>query len=387
MHARLSKKVTTTVGTAALLGLVAAGCAQSGANPVESGAGATPTPPANVATSATPAPTVATTVPVIPTWPLTGQVADAASLNIPVMAVKVDNSPQARPHAGINQADQVYELNVEGITRFMELFHSQQPDRIGPVRSARSSDIDLMGNLNRPLLVWSGGNPGVTQQVLDAQAANICIDLGHPSAAGVDFYRDNNGRVAPHNLYTSVPKLRADFTPGDSGPAKPMFTFAAPGTALPATAVDTPGMLIDFGLNVKVEYVWDAERNGWDRFQVDEAHSRAKSAFVDEAGTQVAPENVVILFLPYGQSEVDSRSPKALSVGDGDGIVMTQGKTINVHWHRGDATEGWNLTDAQTGADVSLTTGRTWVALPDQATDHATPIDQAGADALKAYRV
>ena len=166
-----------------------------------------------------------------------------------------------------------------------------------------------------------------------------------------------------------------------------MFTFAKPGAALPATAVDTPGMVIDFGLNVRVEYVWDAERNGWDRFQVDEAHGRARSAFVDEAGTQVAPENVVILFLPYGQSEVDSRSPQALSVGDGDGIVMTQGKTINVHWHRGDATEGWNLTDAQTGADVDLTVGRTWVALPDQATDHATPIDAAGAAALLALRV
>ncbi len=369
-------RIVAVAGGAALFALITAGCAAK-ADPIATAPTEAPTttiPATTTGAPTTPAPT--TTAPAIPTWPLTGQAADATAMNIPVMAVKVDNSPWARPHAGINQADQVYELQVEGITRFMELFHSQQPDRIGPVRSARSSDIDIFGNLHRPLLVWSGGNPGVTQEVADADANGVVHDIGFEGIGKPDFYRDNaNGKQAPHNLYTSVAKLRADFTPPDAAPPAPMFTFRAPGAALPATAVDAPGVTIDFGRGVRIEYVWDDERKGWDRFQVDELHSRAQSSFKDEEGVQVAPDNVVILYLSYAPDPVDGRSPKANSVGDGPGIVLTQGKAINVHWSRADAGDGWHLVDEQTGAPVDLTVGRTWVALPQQGEDQVIPID------------
>ncbi len=113
--------------------------------------------------------------------------------------MKVDNSPEARPQAGVNQADIVYELRVEGITRYMEVFHSHTPERVGPVRSARSSDINLLSNLNRPLLAWSGGNPGVTNEVLRGQDNGLLVDAGRTPAG--HFYRDDTGR-APHNLFT-----------------------------------------------------------------------------------------------------------------------------------------------------------------------------------------
>jgi hypothetical protein len=367
--------------------LLAAGCGSkddehgAATNPPGTTAlqGTTPGTPESITTT--------TAAPVIPTWPLTGTVADPAEANRPVVVVKIDNSPQARPHAGISEADVVYELNVEGITRFMVLFHSRQPDRVGPVRSARSSDIDLFGNQNRPLLVWSGGNPGVTQEVLDAQGRGEVIDLGHGSVAGSDYYRDDSGgRFIPHNLFTSVAKIRADFTPPDAGPPAPFFQYRAAGEPIIDTSVDAPGMLIDFGLGVRVEYVWDAERNGWDRFQVDETHPRAQSAFTDEAGVQLAPENVVILFIGYEPDHIDPRSPKALSVGEGDGIVMTGGRAVNVHWYRGDPKEGWTLTDRDTGAPVKLSAGRTWVALADRAEDHAFPIDAGGAAQLLTLR-
>lgn len=323
-------------------------------------------------------------------WPLTGVVIAAPDTGkIPVLVAKVDNSPWARPHAGINDADQVYEIQVEGITRFMELFHSKSPDRIGPIRSARSSDIDLMGNLHRPLLAWSGGNPGVTQQVKDAEAAGILVDVSHQTAEA-DYYRDARGQAGvalEHTLFTSVVKLRADYTPADAEPPGSMFDFHAPGTPAPATALDIPGIVIDFGLGVRIEYVWDAERGCWDRFQVDQNHPRNHSAFVDEANVQVCPPNVVILFLTYGQSEVDSRSPKALSVGDGDGLVLIGGKATAVHWRRATPGDGWNLTDASTGEPVSLEQGRTWVALPQKGSDSALPLDPATAAGLLALRV
>ena len=370
----------------ALVGLVALGCtkAESAAAPTTTAVTTTTTAPTTTTTEAT----TTTTAPAAPVWPLTGEsAADPAALNSPVVAVKVDNSPQARPHAGINTADQVYELQVEGITRFMELYHSQSPDRVGPVRSARSSDLDLFGNLNRPLLIWSGGNPGVTQEINDAQANGLVVDVGHPSNAGHLYYRDDSGgRFIPHNLFTSVPQIRGEFTPADAGPPPAMFAFRKDGAALPATAEDMPGMVIDFGLGVRVEYVWDAERSGWDRYQVDQNHARGDSAFVDETGTQIAPQNVVILFLEYGQDPVDGRSPKAYSVGNGEGVVLTQGKVVYVNWIRKGPGDQWNITERASGDPVALTPGRTWVALPQSGADSVAPIDAAGAADLTQYR-
>lgn len=377
-HVALNRCVAVVV----LVGLVAMGCSK---DEPTAAPGTTAAVTTSESTTTTVAPT--TVAPVIPTWPLTGEAGDAAAMNQPVVAVKVDNSPESRPHAGINSADIVYELNVEGITRFMELFHSQSPDRVGPVRSARSSDIDLFGNLNRPLLLWSGGNPGVTAAVLGAQDNGILIDLGHGSGAGREYYRDGTGgKFAPHDLFTNITKIRADFSPPDVRVPLPMFDYRKSGEAISAAAVDAPGMILDFGLGVRVEYVWDAERAGWDRFQVDQQHPRDRSAFVDETGTQIAPQNVVILFLQYGQDEVDGRSPKAYSVGEGDGVVLTEGKAINVHWRRAERSEAWNLTDAATGGPVPLTPGRTWVALPQQGADQALPIDAVGAADLMQYR-
>ena len=88
------------------------------------------------------------------------QVADL--ITRPAFFVKIDNHQLARPQWGINQADVVFEELVEGnITRFAAIFHSRNVADIGPVRSARTGDFDLLRNLNTPLFGNSGGNPTV----------------------------------------------------------------------------------------------------------------------------------------------------------------------------------------------------------------------------------
>src|SRR5215207_1177401 len=129
-----------------------------------------------------------TTVPAVPTAPLTGRTdIDPALLGRPALVVKIDNHPDAPPQRGLNQADVVYEEVVEGLTRFAAVFHSQDtpsspddPDvaAVGPVRSARTSDIDIVAGLSRPLLVWSGGNLGVQRAITDAAEAGELVDVG-----------------------------------------------------------------------------------------------------------------------------------------------------------------------------------------------------------------
>ena len=152
--------------------------------------------------------TTTTTKP-LPVWPLTGLPdAKASGPAHPAIVVKMDNSPDARPQTGINEADVVYELLVEGITRYALVFHSNLVDPVGPVRSARSSDIDLVADLSTPLFSWSGANGGVIGEVAAAARKGILIDASYDAAAPA-YYRSND-RQAPHNLYVHLPQLLDD---------------------------------------------------------------------------------------------------------------------------------------------------------------------------------
>ncbi len=339
------------LAAAAALSLLAAAtaCGSSPDKPVDAAA---PSSSVIAETSTTPPPAP-------PVWPLTGTIApDADVVERSAVAVKMDNSPDARPQTGLNEADIVYELLVEGITRYALVYQSELPEVVGPVRSARSSDPSLVSNLGTPLLVWSGGNAGVTGEVQHAADIGALTDRSY-SVATAHYWRDGS-RKAPHNLYANVAAIEAE---SPDGPPPPVFSFLAPGAAS-TVGGDAPGATVDYGNGVRADYVWDAERGGWDRFQVDERHPRDSSATVDSNGVQVAPQNVVVLFLEYGQSPSDARSPMAISTGGGEAFVFTNGKVVHGTWSRETPLHPWTLTD-DAGQPIELTPGRTWVSLPE----------------------
>jgi hypothetical protein len=359
---------------------VAAACAPTAGSDVQTGRPAAAPSPAPSSSPSSVEVATSTSAPLPPIWPLTGApLADPAAAAHPALVAKIDNSPDARPHTGLTKADVVYELRVEGITRFAAVFHATDADPVGPVRSARSSDMNLLADLNRPLLAWSGGNPGVTEQVQGAHAAGFLVDVSHQNASA-DYHRDDR-RVAPHNLYTNTSALRAEHTPPGAGAPPVLFAYRSLGEALPASATDAPGMTIDFGQDVRADYAWDAGRGCWARYQVDERHGRGGSAFVDRDGEQVCPANVVIQLVPYGPDTVDARSPKAETVGSGEALVLTAGKAIAGRWSRDNPLVTTTLTDAS-GAVIELTPGRTWVELPEAGTPALVPLDAGTAGAL-----
>lgn len=127
-----------------------------------------------------------------PVAPLTGlRVTDGSLLARPALAVKVDNldnaSQSAVPQAGLAEADMVYEVIVEGnITRFVAVFHSHAAGRVGPVRSARTTDLSLLQPFGKILFAWSGGNDGVRAAV---QATYHLLDVGHDNLPA-SYHRD-----------------------------------------------------------------------------------------------------------------------------------------------------------------------------------------------------
>src|SRR6202023_2878882 len=111
----------------------------------------------------------------------------------------IDNAPRARPQIGLVQADVVVEEQVEGgVTRFAAIFQSQDVSRVGPVRSARSTDIALVANLDRPLFAYSGANARFLQLVHAAPLVDVGVD------ADPGIYARDFTRPSPYNLFSNI---------------------------------------------------------------------------------------------------------------------------------------------------------------------------------------
>ncbi len=284
------------------------------------------------------------------TLPLTGE-ASRTAVTRPALVLKIDNHPRARPQAGINQADIVWEELVEGsITRLAAVFHEQTPARVGPVRSARTGDIPLVSQLNTPLFGASGANSGVLNALASAPVVNV-------NALVAGGYARDTGRRAPHNLFANPLTLWA-YGQGVAGTPPQLLRYRSPGA--PAAGATSAGVDIDFG-NTAVTYRWNGV--GWLRTQNGTVHK-------DSAGIAVAPPNVIVQVTSYGISGADAESPEAITLGSGVAYIYSAGKVIEGTWSRGTATERIVYRDAG-GAEVLLTPGRTWVEIAPPGT--ATP--------------
>jgi Protein of unknown function (DUF3048) N-terminal domain/Protein of unknown function (DUF3048) C-terminal domain len=292
-----------------------------------------------------------------PVAPLTGVPGDYGDrLSRPALVVKIDNAqPDARPQAGINQADVVYEERVEGsVTRLLAVFHSTDSLPVGPVRSARTSDIAIVSALHRPYFAWSGANATFARRI---RAANL-VDVGYDARSG-EYFREPSRR-APHNLMLkSTATLQALGAEG-AAPPPALFPYRATGQET-AHLEPVAGVRVTFGSSAgaaPVEYRWDG--NGWARTQAGTPH-------VDAASVQVAPANVVVQFVSYASSDVNDQFgnpiPEAQTVGEGDAWVLTSGGLVQGRWHKQLLDTVTTFTDAD-GNPILFTPGRTWVELP-----------------------
>jgi hypothetical protein len=316
---------------AAALALAAAACGGgSGAETSEGGG--------NQTTTTTKAPPVA---------PLTGLPDPSGEAQgRPVLSVKVENTPQARPQAGIEAADVVWDEVVEGqITRLLAMFQSRSTDVVGPIRSVRLTD---------PLIVWpvggvfafSGGAKYATDAI--AQAPVTLVDEAN---AGDAMFRDP-ARRAPQNLFGRPAGLFAKG--GRPVPPPPLFPYRARGAAPAGEAAASAS--VGFARGYDVTYTWDPGRGVWMR-------SSAAGPFKARSGEQIAPTNVVVLKVVYagGLGEIGA---EAQLVGQGEAVVLTGGHAVTGTWSRADKAAPIALHDAA-GAPIAFTPGSTWVELPD----------------------
>jgi Protein of unknown function (DUF3048) N-terminal domain/Protein of unknown function (DUF3048) C-terminal domain len=294
-----------------------------------------------------------------PTSPINGlPVIDSALVDRRLLAVKMDNHPAARPQSGVEKADGVVELMVEGITRFMTLWMQSDVDYFGPVRSGRPTDPTLLTALNEPTFVISGAQSWVQQRI---RSMDVHL-IGEVRPATFRI----SSRSAPHNLYadTSLLREQADSLGyPDEAPTGPIWEFGD----LPAQAVAASHVRINFLGNI-VEWDYDTVTGTWLR-SADGRESEWKSED-GETGRIGFPVLVALYVEQYTLGPPSGVSGKALpsshTTGTGKAFVFADGKVMEGSWERETEKDWFTLTDSS-GTVIPVPPGQVWISLvPDR---------------------
>ncbi|MDE3083531.1 MAG: DUF3048 domain-containing protein, partial [Acidobacteriota bacterium] len=232
------------------------------------------------------------------------------------LTIKIDNTPEAHPQSGIQLADIVTEEIVEGgITRLAATFNSRLPTLVGPIRSVRRTDREVVSSLGG-IFVCSGGAAYALQSI--ARAPVHFID---ESLAGGAMFRVST-RYAPHNLYSNAFKLMA--FGGKPIPPKPQFRYLA--AKAPALGRPISSFTVGFSAGFATSYSWDARTRSWDR-------SIFGRPDVVASGQRVSPTNVVVMNVTY-QGGAGVEGAEAILTGTGRVAVFTAGHLQRGTWRR-----------------------------------------------------
>jgi len=275
--------------------------------------------------------------------PFTGEPVRALK---PVLAVKIDNIVTARPQTGLQSADIIYVEPVEGgLTRFMAVFSSRVPTTVGPVRSARESDLYLLPQFGRPAFAWSGATPHLVPFIERAHIADLY-------ALQVNGYYRISSRVAPENLYANARTLLSE-APKASKARDIGFRFGAQpagGRATGSYSVKYPAASYTFR--------WSAKAKRWLTW-IDGAPATATE------GGQLGGATVIIQYVYIGESrfeEYGGLPPLARSIGSGTAVILRNGRAYSVHWSRPTLNSGTTYT-LPGGKRMTFAPGQVWVVL------------------------
>lgn len=265
-----------------------------------------------------------------------------------LVAVKVDNAPLARPYqTGLGKAAVVYQEIVEGgYTRFLAVFESDiaGSTEVGPIRSGRESDVDILRGFGKIPIGFSGAQNGVKAIFHSAQSKGWLRDASYdvvPSA-----YRLGAQRKDARNFFTTPAKLAAA-KPG-TGPLDVGFRFGTPTGGLP-----TPTTVARFSPDSRVGLVWNAAKGSYTVSQNGGVTNGA------------APTTVIIqLVNVHNSGFVDVHkqpTPRTITTGSGKAVVLRGGARVEGTWKR-NGLGATHFLDA-TGKDITMAAGPVWVLL------------------------
>ena len=336
--ARTARAAATALAAAVLLSACGGAAADPPASPSPSAAASPSASPALAAPPSPKAPSVS---------PLTGT-APVPITN--VVAVKIDNSPLARPfHRGLDEASLMYqELMEGGATRFLAVYAPATGNQVGPVRSLREGDIELLQQFGKVAIGASGANTGVLDIFRQAERNGLVLDVSYDTVRTP--YIKAEKRKDAYNFYTSPQKI--DQTKPSGTKVKDIGLRFGP---LPAGAgFPAPTAGVSFSPLSRVEVVYDAPSG---RYAVFQDGDRMK----DYAPTNVIVQHAQIRTTKF-KDVLGNATPYTDTVGTGAVAVLRDGRRLSGTWRRLAPHSGTRFLDDK-GRDLPLKPGPTLVLL------------------------
>ena len=261
-----------------------------------------------------------------------------------VLAFKIDNNINARPQSGLQEADAVFELLVEGgMTRFLAFFHDKSSTYLGPVRSARPTDPTVIRPYGGTLVV-SGATGGLIPTIRES-GVPVLEETGAPA-----MFRISN-RNAPHNLYADTELVRDVINEKgyyflQPGP-EPLYSFGND-----QTKWDEGAARITIKYSEFTTVIWKLGEASYERFIID-GYAPNKEAvahnFITQDGnyTDILKTQTVVVIQGPLYNDENTTLPSILTVGVGPVTVFSDGKVIEGTWRRNDIKEPFTFTDSE----------------------------------------
>ena len=337
----------------AALAMILAACSNSSAADTSSTLATTTTtttmPTTTSSTTTTSTTTTTTTLPPAAAT-INGLPADDELIDRRVVAVKIDNHPDARPHSNLHVADAVYEVLVEGgLTRFIALFHQSDTEYLGPVRSGRPTDVSLVTPLQGPFQI-SGAQAWV-RRLFSAADLYMVYDTRATTFRA-------RSRPGPHNLYTSTEAIReyADSREWPDVPPLPLFSYAndAPEPTEEATTV-----VFQFSDHAASTWAWDGEQ--YLHSYGTEPHVTIDTDLVEQ---QVSTDMIVAVeagrYTAWDPSGQGQELPSLRTTGEWPAHIFYDGGVVHATWFRETEEDPVTLFD-ESGVEITIPPGRLWI--------------------------
>ncbi|WP_257350737.1 DUF3048 domain-containing protein [Pseudalkalibacillus decolorationis] len=282
------------------------------------------------------------------TFPLTGKDTNEAVINR-VVGIMVNNSPKARPQSGLHKADVVYEVLAEGrITRFLALFQSQKPEKVGPVRSARDYYVRLSNGFDA-IYVHHGWSPSAKEMLLGGN-----IDSLNGLYYDGTLFKRVSFRKAPHNSYITFDNIlkeskKQKYELKQEIPSLPFLTKEEV-KSIEGDPAKT--LSISYGDYYKVEYKYQPEKGTYIRF------SDSEQTVDRETETPIELANVMVVEAHHRVIDSVGRRQIDLQSG-GSALLFQQGKVQQVSW----VNKNGRIIPKVDGKVVAFAPGQIWINL------------------------
>ncbi len=284
-------------------------------------------------------------------------------INGPVLAVKIDDTNPAHPQIGIEDADVVYIEQVEsGLTRLMAIFSSQIPERVGPVRSARISDIDILSQYGNVAFAYSGAQSKLLPIIGQANLLDLGAQRQSPT-----IYTTDPTRNQPYAMVLRADLLMARIVEKQYEIVSARSVGFVFGDE-PKEGQPTNEVVIDWP-SATYKATWSENEQRWFLYH----NGRINSA---ESGVILGPTTLVIQLVSITPSEFGDKfggvTPFSETVGEGKAYVLRNGKRFAGTWSRSDLNSGTSFS-LLNGEEIKFAPGQVWVALTDREPKFTSP--------------